>query len=138
MANPIETTFPAFTGRRIARHGGSVHVRDFPGSGPAFVLLHGFPDNAHIYDYLIPDLASAGRRIVTIDFLGFGASDKPAGSPYSFVQRLGDVEAVVEALSLDTIIPVGHDAGGPAAVNLALKHPERASAVTPSMALRLG
>lgn len=90
------------------------------------MVLHGFPDNSHIYDDLIPHLASVGRRIVTIDFLGFGASDKPVGWHYSFAQQLGDVEA----LSLDTIIPVGHDAGGPAAVNFALKHPERTAAVT--------
>ena len=35
----------------------------------------------------------------------------------------------MEALGLEKIIPVGHDAGGPTAVNFALKHPERAAAV---------
>jgi len=54
----------------------------------------------------------------------------PAGAQYSFAQQLGDLEAVVVALALDKIIPVGHDAGGPAAVNFALKHPERTAAVT--------
>ncbi len=93
------------------------------------MLLHGFPDNSHIYDDLIPHLAQAGRRTVSIDFLGFGASDKPEGAHYSFEQQLGDLEAVVEALALEKIIPAGHDAGGPAAVNFALKHPERAAAV---------
>jgi pimeloyl-ACP methyl ester carboxylesterase len=93
------------------------------------VLLHGFPDNSHIYDDLIPHLASAERRTISIDFLGFGASDKPDGAHYSFEQQLRDLEAVVEALGLERIIPVGHDAGGPTAVNFALKHPERAAAV---------
>jgi haloalkane dehalogenase len=37
---------------------------------------------------------------------------------------------VVAALSLDKIIPVGHDAGGPTAVNFSLKHPTRSAAVT--------
>jgi pimeloyl-ACP methyl ester carboxylesterase len=120
---------PAFTEHRIRRERGSVYVRDFAGSGPAFVLLHGFPDNAHIYDDLIPHLVAAGRRIVAIDFLGFGASDKPEGAFYSFPQQIGDVEAVVEALKLDRVIPVGHDAGGPAAVNFALRHPDRTAAV---------
>ena len=92
--------------------------------------MHGFPDNLHIYDDLIPHLVSAGRRTVAFDFLGFGASDKQAGAQYSFAQQLGDLEAVVEALSLDKLIPVGHDAAGPAAVNFALKHPERTAAVT--------
>lgn len=123
MAIPQQADFPAYTEHRIARDRGSVYVRDFPGSGPAFVLLHGFPDNAHIYDDLIPHLVAAGRRVVALDFLGFGASDKPEGAQYSFVQQLGDVEAVADALKLETVIPVGHDAGGPAAVNFALKHP---------------
>ena len=53
-----------------------------------------------------------------------------AGSArYSFVQQLGDVEAVVEALKLGQVVPVGHDAGGPAAVNFALAHPDRTTAV---------
>lgn len=121
---------PLFTEHRVQRDGGSVHVRDFAGNGPAFVVLHGFPDNARIYDDLILHLAAAGRRVVALDFLGFGASDKPVGARYSFGQQLGDLEAVVEALNLDRIVPVGHDAGGPAAVNFALAHPDRTAGVT--------
>ena len=93
-------------------------------------MLHGFPDNSHIYDLLIPHLVSAGRRTIAIDFLGFGASDKPEGALYSFEQQLGDLEAVVRALELDKVIPIGHDAGGPTAVNFALKHPDRTAAVS--------
>lgn len=69
-------TLPAFTEHRVQDAGGGLYVRDFPGSGPAFVLLlHGFPNNAHIYDDLIRHLAAAGRRTIAFDFLGFGASD---------------------------------------------------------------
>lgn len=119
----------SFHAHRIGREGASLAVRDYAGSGPAFVLLHGFPDNAHIYDDLVPHLTAAGRRAITIDFLGFGASDKPATAHYSFEQQLGDLEAVADALALEKIVPVGHDAGGPAAVNYALKHPERTAGV---------
>ena len=129
MPNSAFADLPAFTEHRVARGAGSVYVRDFPGRGPAFVVLHGFPDNSHIFDLLIPHLVTAGRRTVAIDFLGFGGSDKPNGPVYSFPQQLGDLEAVVEALALDKIIPVGHDAGGPTAVNFALKHPDRTAAV---------
>jgi haloalkane dehalogenase len=122
-------TLPAFTEHRVPHAGGSLYVRDFPGRGPAFVVLHGFPDNSHIYDRLIPHLVAAGRRTVAFDFLGFGASDKPEGAVYSFEQQLGDLEAVVDALGLEKIIPVGHDAGGPAAVNFALRHPTRAAGI---------
>jgi haloalkane dehalogenase len=130
MPDSEKPHLPAFAEHRITRDGGRIHVRDFAGGGPAFVLLHGFPDNSHIYDLLIPHLVAAGRRTVAIDFLGFGASDKPANAIYSFPQQLGDLETVVEALALDRIVPVGHDAGGPAAINFALKHPDRTAAVT--------
>ena len=129
MNESPSNALPAFAEHRVQRDRGSLYVRDFPGSGAAYVLLHGFPDNSHIYDDLIPHLVSAGRRTIAIDFLGFGASDKPEGLRYGFEQQLGDLEAVVEALTLDKVIPVGHDAGGPAAINFALKHPLRTAAV---------
>ena len=124
-------TLPAFIEHRIESGGGSLYVREFAGSGPAFAVLHGFPDNGHIYDDLIPHLVSAGRRVIALDFLGFGASDKDDAAHYSFGQQLGDLETVVRVLDVDRVIPVGHDAGGPAAVNFALKHPERTHAVWP-------
>ena len=129
MTDSPSSALPAFTEHRVQRDRGNLYVRDFPGGGPAFVVLHGFPDNSHIYDDLIPHLSAAGRRTIAIDFLGFGASDKSDGAHYSFEQQLGDLEAVVEALGIDKIIPVGHDAGGPTAVNFALRHPERTAAV---------
>ncbi len=129
MSKSSQTRLPSFTEHRIAREGGSLYVRDFAGTGTPYVLLHGFPDNAQIYDDLIPHLVSAGRRVVTLDFLGFGASDKPQQVLYGFEQQLADLRAVVSVLELDTIIPVAHDAGGPAAVNFALRYPQQTNAV---------
>jgi haloalkane dehalogenase len=103
--------------------GGRVYARDYKGADPAFVLMHGFPDNLHIYDDLVPYLLAGGRRVVTFDFLGFGGSDKPAGAVYSFKQQLGDLEAIVQVLGLGKIVPVAHDSTGPASINYALAHP---------------
>jgi haloalkane dehalogenase len=125
MNGSTGSAMPTFAEHRIKRSGGALYVRDFPGNSPAFVLLHGFPDNAHIYDDLIPHLVLAGRRVIAVDFLGFGSSDKHKEASYSFGQQLGDLEAVVNVLGADEIIPVGHDSGGPAAVNFALRHPEK-------------
>jgi pimeloyl-ACP methyl ester carboxylesterase len=91
--------------------------------------MHGFPDNLHIWDDLIPHLTAGGRRVVTFDFLGFGASDKPAGAAYSFRQQLGDLEAVVGGLGLGTIVPVAHDSSGMASLNYALAHPDGVDSV---------
>ncbi len=120
---------PAFAEHYVPRERGRLYVRDFAGAGPAFVVLHGFPDNLHIYDPVIPHLVGAGRRVVALDFLGFGASDKPADSLYSFEQQVCELEAVADALALDRIIPVGHDAGVAAAVNFGLRHPARTERV---------
>jgi haloalkane dehalogenase len=114
----------AFTEHRVPRTEGSLYVRDYAGAEPAFVLMHGFPDNLHIWDDLIPHLTASGRRVVTFDFLGFGASDKPANVLYSFKQQLGDLEAVVESLGLGKIVPVAHDSSGMATLNYTLSRPD--------------
>lgn len=53
------------------------------GCGPAVVLCHGFGGNVDYWRATIPELASAGFKVYAIDFLGFGASDKPTDVPYS-------------------------------------------------------
>jgi pimeloyl-ACP methyl ester carboxylesterase len=104
-----------------------IHAREQAGDGPAVVLMHGFPDNHHLYDRLVPLLA--GRHVVVFDFLGWGESDKPAEHRYTFENQKGDLDAVVDGLGLDRVLLVPHDASGPAAFNWALDHPDRIAAV---------
>ncbi len=59
-----------------------IYARDHPGAEPAIILMHGLPDNLHLYDRLLPYL-SPPRRVVAFDFLGWGSSDKPSGYPYT-------------------------------------------------------
>jgi haloalkane dehalogenase len=123
------TSDAKFSEHHITAGGGRIYARDYPGAAPAFVLMHGFPDNLRIWDDLVPYLVASGRRVVTFDFLGFGASDKPIGATYSFRQQLGDLEAVVEQLDLGNIVPVAHDSSGMATLNYALTHPNRIDSV---------
>jgi hypothetical protein len=51
MSDPIK-----FSERHIPRGEGNVYARDYAGASPAFVLMHGFPDNLHIWDDLVPYL----------------------------------------------------------------------------------
>jgi haloalkane dehalogenase len=113
-----------FTEHFVPRERGRIYAREYPGSGPAFVFMHGIPDNLHIYDRLIPILAAAGKRVVVFDFLGYGASDKPTNASYGFKQQIDDLKAVIGTLNLGRIIPVGHDASGPAAINFAIDSPD--------------
>jgi haloalkane dehalogenase len=108
---------------RVPRGPFRLYARDHPGGEPAVVLLHGFPDDLHLYDRLVPELA--GRRVVSFDFLGWGASDKPGGYPYTATNQTGDLDAVIQHLQLDPVVLVAHDASGPPAINWALDHPRR-------------
>jgi haloalkane dehalogenase len=108
----------------VDRDGHRIYARDYPGQEPAIVLLHGFPDDLHLYDRLLP-LLHPPRRVVTFDFLGWGASDKPAGYPYTAINQTGDLDAVIGQLGLQQVMVVVHDASGPPGIDWALAHPER-------------
>lgn len=113
--------------RRVAFQGSSLYVHDHPGTEPAIVLMHGFPDNTHLYDRLVPELR--GRRVVTFDFLGWGRSGRPTGHEYTFAEQARQLDTVVRVLDLDRIIPVAHDGSGPAAINWSLDHRDRVAAL---------
>ncbi|MGR3715256.1 MAG: alpha/beta fold hydrolase [Thermohalobaculum sp.] len=115
---------PDVVERRVATERGNLYVRDYPGQGPAFVLMHGFPDHLGIYEALVPHLSAGERRVVTFDFLGFGQSEQPDGAVYTFPGQLAELEAVALALDLGRFVPVAHDSSGPAAINFALAHPD--------------
>jgi haloalkane dehalogenase len=120
---------PAFTEHGIPQEQGKLYARDYDGTGPAFVLMHGFPDNLRIYDDLIPYLTAAGRRVVAFDFLGFGASDKSAGMTYSFEQQLGDLSTVIQGLGLGQVVLVAHGSSGIAGINFAVEHPYKVASL---------
>jgi haloalkane dehalogenase len=113
---------PAAIERWVGR--GPHHIRafDYPGEEPAIVLMHGFPDDHHLYDRLLPHLLGH-RRVITFDFLGWGESDKPADYPYTAVNQTADLDAVITELELKRVVLVAHDASGPPAIDWALEHP---------------
>jgi haloalkane dehalogenase len=86
--------------------------------------MHGFPDNLHLYDRLFSYL-SPPRRVIAFDFLGWGASDKPAGYAYTTSNQVGDIDAVITQLRLQQMILVAHDASGPPAIDWALDRSAR-------------
>jgi pimeloyl-ACP methyl ester carboxylesterase len=61
-----------FTEHLVPRDQYRIDARDYPGEAPAIVLMHGFPDNLHLYDRLVLQLAPS-RRVITFDFLGWGS-----------------------------------------------------------------
>src|SRR5262245_32845466 len=114
----------AYQERSVQRGQHRIYVRDHPGADPPIILMHGFPDNVHLYDRLVPYL-SPPRRVVLFDFLGWGSSDKPAGYPYTAANQIGDLDAVITQLGLGQVTLVVHDASGPPGIDWALDHAER-------------
>src|SRR5262245_3020175 len=100
-----------------------IYVRDHPGEDPPIVLMHGFPDNLHLHDRLLPQL-SPPRRVVAFDFLGWGNSDKPASYPYTTDNQVGDLDAVISQLGLGPVTLVANDASGPPAIDERVAPPE--------------
>jgi pimeloyl-ACP methyl ester carboxylesterase len=78
------------------------------GSGPSMTLLHGFPSSSHDWAKVAPALA--GRHsLLTADFLGFGASEKPAEHEYSLHEQADLVEAMWAREGIGATILVAHD-----------------------------
>lgn len=85
-------------GRRIAlpRLGYEVFLRsDGPEDGPPLTLLHGFPSSSHDWAAVLPALA-ATHRVLCLDFLGFGDSDKPHEHRYSLLEQADLVQELWE------------------------------------------
>ena len=120
---------PQYKEHRIPRGERTLYAREYAGDDPAFVMMHGFPDNLLIYKAVAPLLAAAGRRTVVFDFLGYGGSDKPHGYAYSLDGLEDDLEAVMRGLLLSSAIPVAQDASGPTALNWALGHREQVAGI---------
>jgi len=100
------------------------------GSGPAVMLLHGFPELWFSWRWQLPALAQAGWRALAPDLRGYGASSAPAEvSAYAMPSLAGDVLGLLDALELDQAVVVGHDWGAMVAWHLAQAHPGRVAAV---------
>jgi haloalkane dehalogenase len=109
-----------------AREFGTVHKDK--GGAPTLVLMHGFPDNQHLYDLIIPPLAK-NFHVVSFDFLGWGDSDKPNPFLYNVASQRADLDAVVSALKLDSVVIVVHDLSGHVGIDWALDNEAKTQAL---------
>lgn len=94
------------------------------GSGPAVVLLHGFPLTRDMWQPQEEALAQAGFRLITPDLRGFGESEVPEG-PYSMSLFSDDVIALLDHLEIDRAVIGGMSMGGYILLNLLERYPER-------------
>ncbi len=96
------------------------------GSGPAVLLIHGFPDTSQVWRYQIPALVKAGFRVIAPDVRGFGNSDKPQEKEaYDLTVLVGDMINLMAQLGIEKAHVVGHDMGSAIAWVMASFFPQR-------------
>jgi pimeloyl-ACP methyl ester carboxylesterase len=86
-----------------------LHYED-AGSGPAVVLIHGYPLSGRAWDKQVPVLLEAGHRVITYDRRGFGMSSQPT-SGYDYDTFAADLRTLMDELDLDEATLVGHSMG---------------------------
>ncbi|MEL6972683.1 MAG: alpha/beta fold hydrolase [Bacteroidota bacterium] len=96
------------------------------GEGETIIFLHGWPTNAQLWQAQVEALHS-NYRVITFDWLGFGASDKPTEHTYTFTAQEEILDVVInELVSIDEKVTlIGHDIGGPPTILWASENPER-------------
>lgn len=108
-----------------------IHAR-VAGTGPALLLLHGYPESSYMWRHVAPALAES-FTVVAADLRGYGESSAPADdqrhSVYSFRSMAADQVALMDALGHRSFLVVGHDRGGRVAHRMALDCPERVERV---------
>lgn len=106
--------------RRISVNGVELNVA-LAGSGPAVLLLHGFPHTWELWTDIMDDLSDR-YRVIAPDLRGFGASSGTT-SGYDAGTLAEDAAALLTALGVSSAAVVGIDAGTPPAFLLAMRHP---------------
>ena len=119
---PLEGSF-RYSGHRIAY--------DVYGEGDrVLVLVHGLLMNRRMYERLGPELAARGNRVVAVDLLGHGRSDRPADPRlYSLTAFADQLVALFDHLELAAPVVGGTSLGANVGLELAARHPDRAGAL---------
>lgn len=98
---------------------------DGPSDGPLALCLHGFPDTAYTWRYLLPELASAGFRAVAPFLRGYAPTQVPADGHYQIGAVVQDTNALHDALGGgEDAVLIGHDWGALAAYGAVAYRPE--------------
>lgn len=96
------------------------------GAGVPVVFIHGFPTSSHLWAEVVP-LMPPGHRIVVLDLLGFGRSDRPLKANVGIAAQAARVLELLDELRIERACIVGHGIGGGIAQSIAVRHASRVS-----------
>lgn len=124
-----KSDFEATEEATLPLDGGNIYVRqDGPRDAPALLLIHGSGSSTRTWDPMVP-LLTASHRVIRIDLLGHGRSDKPADGDYEIPRQGRRAAAALDRLGAQHAIVVGHSSGGYTATALAEHRPDVVTAL---------
>ena len=116
---PYEARYVEIDGLRQA------YVESGPAGGETVLLLHGQPSWSYLYRKMIPVLADAGYRVIAMDHIGMGRSDKPIDIEYySYLGHIDRLERFIEGLGLQDITLFVQDWGSLIGLHVAGENPD--------------
>src|SRR6516162_1187301 len=119
---------PAVRYQTVAVDGAKTFYREAgPAHAPNLLLLHGFPTSSHMFRDLIPLLADR-FHVVAPDLPGFGLSESP-GRGLTFERIAQTIDRFTDVVGLRKYALYVFDYGAPTGFRLAVKHPERVTAI---------
>ena len=106
---------------------GTLQILDTGGTGSPVVLIHGYTGSMNWFQELAPLLA-AEHRVLSVDLLGHGGSDKP-GAGYEITDQASAMAEALARLGVSDATVVGHSLGGTVATAVAEQSPELATRI---------
>ena len=103
----------------------SIFYRNDGAGDTALLLIHGFPTASWDFARVWPYLRKRFNRLVTLDMLGFGFSDKPSAHRYTLMEQADLHEALLEKFGIKRVHILAHDYGVSVAQELLARHLER-------------
>lgn len=129
MIDPSSGSLPGMKDQ-IAQANGQTIAYSIGGTGPAILLLHGFPQTRAMWHAVVSHLLPH-FTVIAADLRGYGASSKPTGTAaYSFREMGADQHALMHVLGFQQYHLVGHDRGARTAHRMALDYADAVNSLT--------